>query len=108
MLRSECLAPVETMISLRSYLRPLSLSSFSAMAAFSSGMPSLATYLVKLASMAALAARLMGSGVGKSGSPAEKSTTSMPSARICPARAEILSVGDSAIRFTRSESMANP
>jgi len=63
------------------------------MAFLSSGIPSLAVYLVKLASIAAFAARLTASGVGKSGSPTEKSTTSIPWSRICVARALMRSVG---------------
>src|SRR5688500_2870914 len=46
----------------------------------------------------------MFSGVGKSGSPAEKSITSVPDARIAVARALIAIVGDSLIRETRSAS----
>src|SRR5687767_11104246 len=43
-------------------------------------------------------------GVGKSGSPAEKSITSIPDARIAVARELMAIVGDSLIRETRSAS----
>src|SRR5262249_17306368 len=60
--------------------RSLSAANFSAIAWRSSGMPALGVYLVKPASNASIAAFFMCSGVSKSGSPAPKPQTSMPSA----------------------------
>ena len=51
------------------------------MACRSSCVPPAGVYLVKLAASASTAACLILSGVGKSGSPAPKSTTSTPSRR---------------------------
>src|SRR5258706_10713293 len=50
------------------------------MAAFSSGMPSTAVYLVLPSRIALIAASLMLSGVSKSGSPAPRPMTSRPAA----------------------------
>src|SRR5579864_6245531 len=72
------------------------------MACFSSRVPPVGVYLVKLALMASMAARLMLSGVGKSGSPAPKSTTSTPSRRRRSASAATFMVDDSLMRPTRS------
>src|SRR3954470_15444301 len=52
------------------------------MACRNSGRPALGVYLVKPLSKAAIAAALMCSGVSKSGSPAPKPQTSIPSAFI--------------------------
>src|ERR1700722_3089632 len=68
------------MIWLALYSILLSARNFSAMACRSSGMPELGVYFVKPPSRAAWAAALMCSGVSKSGSPAPKPQTSMPSA----------------------------
>src|ERR1700761_5827770 len=57
----------------------LSIRNLSATAWRSSGMPELGVYLVKPASRDAIAAALMCSGVSKSGSPAPKPQTSIPS-----------------------------
>src|SRR5262249_44153925 len=56
--------------------------------------PSTSVYLVAPASSAFLAASLMCTGVSKSGSPAPKLTTSIPSALSLAALAETASVGD--------------
>src|SRR5579864_372158 len=72
------------------------------MPAFNSAVPPVGVYLVKLASMASMAARLMLSGVGKSGSPAPKSTTSIPSRRRRSASAATFIVEDSLMREIRS------
>src|SRR5438270_10302896 len=63
----------------------------------SSAVPGVGVYLVKFASMARTAAALMLSGVGKSGSPALKSTTSCPSRRKRSASAATFMVDDSLI-----------
>src|SRR6185437_2328684 len=52
---------------------------------------------------AAMAASLMFCGVSKSGSPAPRSTTSIPSARIASATCIAASVDDAFISATRSE-----
>src|SRR4051794_18270195 len=67
-----------------------------------SAVPPAGVYLVKLASSAAIAARLMLSGVGKSGSPAEKSTTSTPSRRSLSASAMTFMVDETLMREMRS------
>src|SRR5580704_927145 len=72
------------------------------MACLISTVPPVGVYLVKLASSAAMAAFLILSGVGKSGSPAPKSTTSTPSRRRRSASAATFMVDDSLMRETRS------
>src|SRR5258706_12120176 len=67
-------------------------------ARFRSSVPELFVYFVKFASMARCAAALMWSGVGKSGSPAPKSTTSIPWAFILMASDATFMVGDTAMR----------
>ena len=57
-------------------------------------------YLVKLSSRARTAACLILSGVGKSGSPAPKATTSTPEAFKRPASAVTAMVADSLIPLT--------
>src|SRR5436190_10633746 len=73
------------------------------MARLRSSVPELFVYLVKLASMARWAAAPMCLGVGKSGSPAPKSTTSIPWAFIFMASAATFIVGDTAIRPARAD-----
>ena len=66
-------------------------------------MPAGGVYLVKFWSMAAFAASFAGCGVGKSGSPAPKSTTSTPwrfSFAASPATFIVGDVGDSAHPFS--------
>src|SRR5688572_20431841 len=72
------------------------------MAFFSSSVPELVVYFVKLASMAAWAAAPMCCGVGKSGSPAPRSMTSMPFALSAIASAATFIVGDMAMRVARA------
>src|SRR5580700_3249851 len=79
-LKHDCLAPFETMTWLGLYSTWLSAANFSAMAWRNSGMPELGVYLVRPLFSASMAAALMCSGVSKSGSPAAKPQTSMPSA----------------------------
>src|ERR1700758_3384889 len=59
-----------------------------------SGVPLLGVYLVNPVSMAAWAAALMCSGVSKSGSPAPKPQTSMPSAFMALAFESMLRVSE--------------
>src|ERR1700756_294994 len=72
----------------------LSIRNLSAIAWRSSGMPELGVYLVKPASRDAIAAALMCSGVSKSGSPAPKPQTSIPSDFIAFALLSMESVRD--------------
>ena len=72
------------------------------MACFSSNVPPAGVYLVKFASSARIAACLMLSGVGKSGSPAPKSTTSTPSWRSLSASAATFMVEDTLMEEMRS------
>src|SRR5580704_7484606 len=74
------------------------------MACFSSTVPLTGVYLVKFCRSASIAAFLMLSGVGKSGSPALKSTTSTPSRRCRSASAATFMVEDSLIQEIRSAS----
>src|SRR5574337_938254 len=67
-------------------------------------MPAVGVYLVKFCSMARMAARLMCSGVGKSGSPGPKSTTSMPRALYRSASVRTARVGETEMRLMRSAS----
>src|SRR5437016_13912137 len=67
-------------------------------------MPEAGVYLVKFSSIAARAAAFTGSGVLKSGSPAPKSTMSMPARRNRSTVAVIAIVGDAVICFVRSAS----
>src|SRR5689334_10551317 len=72
------------------------------MAFLSSVVPPAGVYLVKFCSRARIAACLMLSGVGKSGSPAPKSTTSSPSARRRSASCETFIVDDTLMEEIRS------
>src|SRR5436309_8072256 len=74
------------------------------MARFSSAMPGVGVYFVKFSSIAAWAAVLMAPGVGKSGSPAPKSITSIPARRSLSTVAVTCIVAELAIRFVRSAS----
>src|SRR5437667_688400 len=74
------------------------------MTCLSSAVPLTGVYLVKFWLMARMAARLMLSGVGKSGSPALKSTTSLPSRRRRSASAATFMVDDSLINEILSAS----
>src|SRR5262249_12269894 len=66
--------------------------------------PELAVYFVKLASIALWAAAETWGGVGKSGSPAPKSTTSTPCALSFMASAATFIVGDTEMRAVRAAS----
>src|SRR5436190_23648094 len=74
------------------------------MVCFSSTVPLTGVYLVKFLLSASMAAFLMLSGVGKSGSPALKSTTSTPSRRWRSASAATFIVDDSLIHEILSAS----
>jgi len=67
-------------------------------------MPGVGVYFVKFSSIAAWAAVLMAPGVGKSGSPAPKSITSIPARRSLSTVAVTCIVAELAIRFVRSAS----
>src|SRR5258706_14826194 len=67
-------------------------------------MPAAGVYFVKSWSRASCAAALTAVGVGKSGSPAPKSITSMPDRRRRSTVVVTFMVGDSAIRLVRSAS----
>src|SRR4051812_21939065 len=82
------------MIWLDLYSSLLSAKNFSAIAWRNSGIPELGVYFVKPASSEAIAADLICSGVSKSGSPAPKPQTSMPSAFIALALLSIERVSD--------------
>src|SRR5580704_6694967 len=69
-----------------------------------SGVPLLGVYLVKPVSMAACAAALMCSGVSKSGSPAPKPQTSMPSAFMALALLSMERVSEGVSEVAREES----
>src|SRR4029434_8879652 len=86
------------------YSTPLSIRWRSAIARFRSSVPELVVYFVKLASIALCAAADTCGGVGKSGSPAPKSTTSIPWAFIFRASAVTFMVGDMAMRAVRAAS----
>src|SRR5258708_18535584 len=73
------------------------------MACLRSWVPELLVYFVKLASMARCAAAPMCGGVGKSGSPAPKSTMSTPWAFSFMASDATFMVGDCAIRPARAD-----
>src|SRR5579862_8145166 len=89
-----CFAPELITICYGAARTLLSFQSFSETARRSSGMPGVGVYFVNPAWIAAIAASQIGSGVGKSGSPAASEITSIPSAFIAWARAEIPRVGE--------------
>src|SRR3954453_10651839 len=74
------------------------------MACFSSAVPATGVYFVKPSSIAAWAAALIDAGVGKSGSPAPKSSTGTPSRRRRSTAAVTFIVGDDAIPEVRRAS----
>src|SRR5438067_939073 len=102
LLNSACLPPALTMTSDGEYSTPLSVRSRSTMARFRSSVPEFAVYLVKFASIARWAAADTCDGVGKSGSPAPKSTISTPCAFSFMASAATFIVGETEIRVVRA------
>src|SRR5437016_11539278 len=69
-------------------------------------MPSTAVYLVLPASIARIAARLMLSGVSKSGSPAPRPITFLPACLSARALSVTAMVGDGLMRFKVSDRKA--
>src|SRR4029077_10474784 len=67
----------------------------------SGAMPAVGVYFVRFRASASMAAALMWMGVGKSGSPGPKSTTSRPRARNFSASARTTMVGETVMRSTR-------
>ena len=96
-----CLPPVPTLISPGPNSSPFSRLNLAATAAFSSGVPSTAVYLVWPARIAAIAASLIESGVSKSGSPAPSPITSRPAALSSRARLVTAIVGEGLIAARR-------
>src|SRR5215831_4988739 len=95
------------MIWLGLYSRPFSRLNLRAIAALSSGMPSTAVYFDDLPpSIALMAARLMCSGVSKSGSPAPSPITSRPLALSARALSVTAMVADGLMRLRYSASRA--
>src|SRR4030095_2177763 len=86
------------------YSTPLSIRWRSAIARFRSSGRELVVSVVKLASIALCAAADTCGGVGKSGSPAPKSTTSTPCALSFMASAATFMVGDTEMRAVRAAS----
>ena len=91
-MKTLCFAPLATTICEASYSIPKSAFSLSATAFLSSGSPAAGVYFVYPALMAATPASLICAGVGKSGSPVPKLTTSSPAAFIFFARLSTASV----------------
>ena len=102
-LKQDCLAPVETMTWLGLYSMWLSAENFSATAWRSSGRPELGVYLVNPLVKASMAAALMWSGVSKSGSPAAKPQTLIPSAFMALALESMERVREGVRLFAREE-----
>src|SRR2546421_6431430 len=100
----ECFPPTFTTHSLGSYWEPNSRVCHAQMASRRGMMPPVGVYLVKFCSMARMAAFLMWSGVGKSGSPGPKSAISTPLALSLSASAITAEVGEICMRLMRSVS----
>src|SRR6185312_11428826 len=83
---------------------PFSRLNLAAMASFSSGVPSTSVYLVLPSRMALMAASLMLSGVSKSGWPADRPITFLPSATRARALASTARVADGLTRFRAEDS----
>src|SRR5471030_2425586 len=79
-LKMICLPPEVTTVCDGLYSRPWSRFILATIAWRSAGVPATAVYLVSLLRIAAIAASLMWSGVGMSGSPAARPITSLPAA----------------------------
>ena len=97
-----CLAPTPTITSFGAYVELLSRCSLSIIACFKTGRPPAGVYFVKPFSIESIAASKMLRGVLKSGSPAPKPITSIPSAFSAFALAVIAKVVDGVNVFTRS------
>ena len=102
-LKMACLPPQVAITSLRSYPAPKSRWYISMIACCRTRVPAAGVYFVCPARIAASAASLMFCGVSKSGSPAPRSTTSTPAARMASAACIAASVDDTFIARTFSE-----
>ena len=91
---SACLAPLETTTCAGVTASPVRREASAATALRRSGMPAAGVYFVLPARIAASAAAQMCAGVGKSGSPTERSITSTPEAARAEALAAMASVAD--------------
>src|SRR5271165_3395801 len=96
-----CLPPTLTTHSFAVYAEPNSRLCQAAIASRRGSMPPVGVYFVRFSSMALIAAFLMWSGVGKSGSPGPKSAISTPLAFNCSAAPITTAVGDTCIRLMR-------
>src|SRR5258708_40122500 len=101
-LKMICLPPDVTTVCDGLYSRPWSRFILAQIAWRSAGVPGTAVYLVSLAWMALMAASLMWSGVGKSGSPAARPITSLPAAFISRNLPWAALVGEGLMRLRRS------
>src|ERR1700687_4263560 len=100
----ECFPPTLTTHSFASYDEPSSRLCHAQMASRSGMMPPVGVYFDLFSSMALIAAFLMWSGVGKSGSPGPKSATSTPRDLSLSASAITAAVGETCMRLIRSVS----
>src|SRR5207244_12959580 len=98
----ECLPPTLTTHSLASYEEPSSRLCHAQIASRSGMIPPVGVYLDLFSSIALIAAFLMWSGVGKSGSPGPKSAPSTPRDFSLSASAMTAAVGGIWLRVLRS------
>ncbi len=103
-LKMECLPPTLTTHSFGSYDEPSSRLCHAQMASRNGITPPVGVYFDLFSSMALIAAFLMWSGVGKSGSPGPKSATSTPRDFSLSASAITAAVGEIWMRLIRSVS----
>src|SRR6266702_4633791 len=101
-LKMICLPPEVTTVCDGLYSSPWSRFILAQIAWRSAGVPGTAVYFVSLAWMALMAASLMWSGVGKSGSPAARPITSLPAAFISRNLPWAALVGEGLMRLRRS------
>src|ERR1700733_789373 len=101
-LKMICLPPDVTTVCDGLYSSPWSRFLVAQIAWRSAGVPGTAVYLVSLAWIALIAASLMWSGVGKSGSPAARPITSLPAAFISRNLPWAALVGEGLMRLRRS------
>src|SRR6202165_4968170 len=103
-LKMECLPPTLTTHSFGSYDEPSSRLCHAQIASPSDMPPPVGVYFDLFSSIALIAAFLMWSGVGKSGSPGPKSATSTPRDFSLSASAITAAVGETCMRLMRSVS----
>ncbi len=103
-LKMECLPPTLTTHSFASNDEPSSRLCHAQIASRNGMMPPVGVYFDLFSSIALIAAILMWSGVGKSGSPGPKSAISIPSAFSFSASAMTAAVGEIFMRLIRSVS----